>query len=364
MIATTLAYISASLAKIGIIGAASAYAISLPVSSMDKIARYIPPIEVKGVYATAYTAGAEQLRDRLIQLIDRTELNSIVIDIKDASGRIFFDTSIELADEIGAEEIRIPDLKELIDQLHEKNIYVIARIVVMQDPHLAKSRGDLALIGTTGALWRDWRGQAWVDPTREEVWQYNIDLAKEAITLGFDEINFDYIRFPSDGPVTEIPYTKQEKNEVMKQFYDFLGKELLYQPAFTSADLFGMTLWRDDGMNIGQRFADAAPNFDFIMPMVYPSHYPDGFEGFANPAEHPYEIIYKSLIRAEKIDGYDPTRHARIRPWLQDFDLGAVYTPELINAQKQATVDSGGIGWILWNAANRYTEGGLATSNN
>jgi hypothetical protein len=147
----------------------------------------------------------------------------------------------------------------------------------------------------------------------------------------------------------------------MRQFFAYLDKQLRFEPAWISIDLFGMTLWRDDGLGIGQRFEDAAPYVDYICPMVYPSHYPAGFEGFANPATHPYEIVYNSLIKAEEVLA---NSRAKLRPWLQDFDLGAIYTPEMVRKQKQATYDAGIEGWMLWNTSNVYTQGGLELATN
>ena len=320
-------------------------------------------IENKGIYLTAYTAGTKSRRQELVELIKNTELNSIVIDIKDYSGRIFFDTNISLADEIGSEDVRIPDLAGWLKELKKEGIYAIARIVVFQDPYLAEKLPAIALKSKSGGIWRDWKGLSWVDPTEKLVWDYNLDLAKEAAKLGFDEINFDYIRFPSDGDIKQIVYanladsTPEGKSKVMAEFYKYVDKTLTFYPVLTSADLFGMVLWRSDGLNIGQRLEDAAPYFDFISPMVYPSHYPSGFEGFANPAEHPYEIVYRTLVRANDLP--DTPYRAKIRPWLQAFDLGAVYTPEMVILQKQATYDANGFGWLLWNASNRYTSGGL-----
>jgi len=205
---------------------------------------------------------------------------------------------------------------------------------------------------------------SWVDPTQKFIWDYNLDLAKEAVKIGFDEINFDYIRFPSDGDIKQIVYANldnsEDKSRAMREFYRYTALTLSFYPVITSADLFGMTLWRFDGLNIGQRYEDAAPYFDYISPMVYPSHYPAGFEGFNNPAQYPYEIIYRSLMRVkDKI----PHNQAKIRPWLQDFDLGADYTPEMIKLEKKATNDANGFGWLLWNASNRYTIAGLEQSN-
>ena len=336
--------------------------LSLGEPTYEVLTKTQPPA-VKGIYLTAYTAGDKVRRQQLVELINQTELNAVVIDIKDYSGRIFFDTNIVLANQIGAEDVRIPDLKNWLAELKKQGIYTIARITVFQDPYLAQQLPEIALKAKSGGLWHDWKGLAWVDPTQKLVWDYNIDLAKEAVKLGFAEVNFDYIRFPSDGDIKQIVYanldnaTFEAKSKVMADFYQYLDESLIFYPVITSADLFGMVLWRSDGLNIGQRFEDAAPHFDYIAPMVYPSHYPSGFEGFANPAEHPYEVIYRSLIRGEKT--LKQANRAKLRPWLQAFDLGAVYTPEMIRLQKQATDDAKGEGWMLWNASNRYTAGGL-----
>ncbi len=324
-------------------------------------------IENKAIYITAYTAGNKARRQDLVNLIKETELNSIVIDIKDYSGLIFFNTGIELAKEIKAENIRIPDLKEWLTELKKEGVYTIARITIFQDPYLAEKKPEIALKSKEGGIWRDYKGLAWVDPTHKIVWKYNLDLAKEAVKIGFDEVNFDYIRFPSDGNIRQIVYADLQdessfgKSEVMAEFYKYINEALRFEPVITSADLFGMVMWRSDGLNIGQRLEDALHNFDYVCPMVYPSHYPKGFEGFANPAEHPYEIIYRSLIKPSEILA---NSRAKIRPWLQAFNLGAVYTPEMIRKQIQATYDGGGYGWILWNASNRYTVGGLEKAEN
>ena len=317
-------------------------------------------IESKGIYMTAYTAGWKERRTELVNLVKETELNSIVIDIKDYSGLVFFDTNVPLVNEIDAEDIRIPDLEDWLAELKKDGIYSIARLTVMQDPYLAEKMPEIALRSDEGGLWKDYKGLSWVDPTQRLVWEYNLDIAKEAVRIGFDEVNFDYIRFPSDGSIKHIVYANldnREKYEVMAEFYKYVASEMDFYPIRTSADLFGMVLWRNNGLNIGQRYHDASPYFDYICPMIYPSHFPSGFLGFDNPADHPYEIIYESLM---KIDEEDRNVRAKLRPWLQDFDIGAVYTPKMIKLQKQATYDADGYGWLLWNASNRYTVGGLA----
>ena len=314
----------------------------------------------KGIYSTFRTAGSLRI-DELLDLIERTELNTIVIDIKDCGGRIGFDTNNELINKIGSEKVYIKNIKELIDKFHKKGIYVIARIVVFEDNYLPREKPDLALKTRNNNLWQDFRGLTWLDPASKEVWDYNIALAKEAIKVGFDEINLDYIRFPSDGNISNIVYPfwdgKTSKQEVIRQFFEYFSQEI--RPlAFISADLFGLTLTVNTDMNIGQWLEYAAPYFDYICPMVYPSHYPSTFEGFANPAEHPYEIIYKALIIGkERLDAISSS--AKLRPWLQDFDLGANYHAGMIRLQKQAVYDANVYGWLLWNPRNVYTEEAL-----
>ena len=318
---------------------------------LAKEQRYPPYI--KGVYLTSWTAGNAQKMAHFLELIRKTELNAVVIDIKEVDGVVVFDTII-------------PNLKEIIEKLHQENIYVIARIVVFKDKLLPKIKPELALKNKWGGLWRDWAGKTWLDPASKEVWDYHIEIAKEAVKIGFDEINFDYIRFPSDGNISTIVYPvwdeKLSKPEVIREFFKYINEQLKPTNVFLSADLFGLTLWNEESfdMNIGQILEYALPYFDFICPMVYPSHYPEGFEGYKNPAAHPYEIIKLNLEKG-KIRMFDTK--AKLRPWLQDFDLGAIYNKKMIELQKQAVYDTDSYGWLLWNPASRYTEEALETAN-
>ncbi|OGH87097.1 MAG: hypothetical protein A2206_03255, partial [Candidatus Magasanikbacteria bacterium RIFOXYA1_FULL_40_8] len=243
---------------------------------------------IKGVYLTAYSAGSEKKMAEIIDLIDRTELNAVVIDIKDYTGKVLYDSEVELANELGLENNITGDLKELIVSLHEHNIYAIARQTVFQDPILARKKPEWALKNINGGLWYDYKGLAWVDPSIREVWDYNLAITKEAIAMGFDEINFDYVRFPSDGPMSALKYNNGdlEKYEVMGQFYEYLDEELDKYPVKISLDLFGFVMEKtgEDDMNIGQRLEDALDEVNAICPMMYPSHYPSGHLGLANPA--------------------------------------------------------------------------------
>lgn len=321
------------------------------------------PFYAKGVYITFRTAASQRI-DEIIDLIKKTELNAAVIDIKDVTGRIPFDTDNEIINEVGSEKIFIKDMKGLIKKFHNEGIYTIARIAVFEDDYLPRERPDLALKRVGGGLWQDNKGLTWLDPASQEVWDYTLGLAKEAIKNGFDEINLDYIRFPSDGNIGNIIYPfwdyKTPKTEIIRQFFEYFSQRIRALGVPISADLFGLTLTSTNDLNIGQWLEYAAPYFDYICPMVYPSHYPPTFLGFENPAAHPYEVIYDGLTTGnERLASVSASKKAKLRPWLQDFDMGANYDARMIQLEKKAVYDAGGFGWVLWNPKNVYTEDGL-----
>ena len=321
------------------------------------------PKPVKGIYMTSWVAGTKDWRQRMVKLIEETELNSIVIDIKDYSGHISFEVSDPVLKETGAVENRIPDIREFIEILHGKNIYAIARISVFQDAYLAKKRPDLAVKRKDGRVWKDYKGIAWLNPVSREVWDYTIKVSKEAEVVGFDELNFDYIRYPSDGNMKDIvlPYADGAKNkaESMRVFFAYLEKELRPLKIPLSADMFGFVTTHTDDLNIGQILEYAEPYFDYISPMVYPSHYPPNYDGFKNPADHPYEVIYHAMVSSSERLLAATSSPSKLRPWLQDFDLGATYTAEMIRKEKQAVYDVGLDSWLLWDPAYKYTRGAL-----
>lgn len=342
-------------------------------SSEDLVESFTPtyvktPDQVKGIYMTSWVASRKDLRDELVRLVNETELNTIVIDIKDYTGKLTFPINNPELKKHGSEQIRAKDLPEFIEYLHQKGIYVVARLAVFQDEYFVKYRPDLAVKNLAGtAVWEDRKGISWIDPGSKEYWDYIFLIAEESHKLGFDEINFDYIRFPSDGNMKDISYpfsTTTPRTVVLENFFKYIDDKLsIYPELKTSADLFGMVTNATGDMGIGQLLEIALPYFDYIMPMVYPSHYPPNFQGYKNPAEYPYEIIHfsmKSAVdRSEVFASTTGKTVAEMRPWLQDFDLGADYGPAEVRAQINATYDVGLDSWILWSASNKYTGSAL-----
>ena len=304
------------------------------------------PDEVRGIYWTAVTARSAR-GDELLEYMKETGLNTVVIDAQLDDGTI----------------VDIEEFVPMLSELAEANIYRIARIAVMRNGEMARIWPNVALRTAGGGYWYDSIGSIWVDPAAPIVAQEVIELGEALYELGFDEIQYDYVRFASDGAVNAIVYPVydgiESKVDVMQRFFKTVGGAMQEKGIPVSFDLFGMTYWSYNDYNIGQRLVDVLPYADYISPMVYPSHYPDGFKGLANPAEHPYEIVKMSLDEGLRLTRglcacSDEELAARSRPWLQDFDIGAVYTAELIEAQIQAARDAGASGWILWNARNVY----------
>jgi len=318
------------------------------------------PEVVKAIYLSGWVAGTKSIRDKLVKIIDETELNAVVIDIKDSTGRISFEIDDPLIEEIGSVENRIANIRELTNLLHQKDIYIIGRISVFQDPFLSKLKPEWSIKRLSdGEVWKDKKGLSFLDPMNQNVRDYTTAIALGSYHLGFDEINFDYIRYPSDGNMKDINYDLKEGETRADNIEDFFVnlsskmKEIENIPI--SADLFGLTTEVIDDMGIGQVWEKAIPHFDYICPMVYPSHYPASYNNFANPALYPYEVITRSLDSAIKKTEAIGQNISKIRPWLQDFDLGAVYTKELVKEQIKATNDLGLSSWMLWDPSNKYT---------
>ncbi len=342
-----------------------------------------PPEIIKAIYATGWTAGSAKGLSQLIDLIKKTELNAIVIDIKDYSGELSYPTDIEAVEKYGKGlEIKISKPNAMIKKLHGEGIYVIARETIFQDPILAKARLDLALTSSsTGKQWKDPKGVTYVDPAGKETWDYNLLIAKDALARGFDEVNFDYIRFPSDGNLSDIKYPfwdgKTLKRYVIRDFFKYVRQSL--PDAKISADLFGLTTVNYGDVGIGQNIEDAFNYFNAIAPMVYPSHYNKGFNGHQNPALYPYDVVYTSILEANKrLEQYKLkaenststekylVKKPQLRPWLQAFNLGATYDAAKVRAQINAAYNAATgtpMGWMLWDPSNVYIKAALNSKN-
>jgi len=339
-----------------------------------------PPKIIRAVYLTAWSAGSSKAIDAVITRAKDSEINAVVIDIKDHTGIISYETDIQEINEIGAWESRIKDVNGVIKKLHEAGIYVIARITVFQDPEYTKAHPEEAVQSISRqAPWKDYKGLSFIDVSSKPFWDYIVTLAKISYSdFGFDELNFDYIRYPSDGPMQDAVFVNPRKAETLETFFTYLHDELSPTGAVLSADLFGMTATNEDDLNIGQVLERALPYFDYIAPMVYPSHYPKQFNGWANPNAYAYEVVHFSMARAVErtiatttsvlsftgtpIASTTPQQYTKpvydklkLRPWLQDFDYGGDYGPEEVRAQIQATYDAGLTSWMLWSPSNRYT---------
>ena len=418
-------------------------------------------VKVKGIYVTGPMAGTSGMDD-LIALVDETELNTLVIDIKNDDGRITYDMQIPQVQEIGASKAYVEDMPALVQKCKEKGIYLIARVVAFKDPYLAEQKPEWSLHKADGSVFYDKSGLAWVNPYKKEVWDYLVEIGKEAGRIGFDEVQYDYIRFSTDSGMKQVDfgeYADVPKEEAISAFSRYACEELHKEGIRVSADVYGVVIdSKLDAQIVGQDYVEMASCFDAISPMVYPSHYGPYNYNIPIPDADPYGTVLAAMqsskrvlagfdmetARSGKLKDADPgesaaqvsgngtvsaaedqavssnsaesentggevaegtlssnqisentaetTRKisvngqmmeekeailadtkqlddmpgitASVRPWLQDFTATWVsghieYGPEQIRQQIQAVYDAGYEEWILWNAANRYTEGGL-----
>jgi hypothetical protein len=327
-------------------------------------------------------------------MIDETEANAIVIDVKDDTGRVAYDSQDPTVVETGSIEVRISDLDEFIKELHSKGIYVIARVAVFQDPYLAPKWPDEAVQSSaTGGVWKDRKGLSWIDASSTKYHHYIAALAKDAYSRGFDEINFDYVRFPTDGAVSSMTFPRsgdKDRADVIEAFFTYINDEMDKAGIPASADVFGLVTSAQDDMGIGQILEVALEHFDFVCPMVYPSHFADGSYGYSDPNAFPGEIITESMGRAihraeamavevvtatstQTVGTTTTTIKAtykadsakaaalkdKLRPWLQDFDYGDDYSAADVRAQIDASEKLGLDSWYLWDPSVVYTREAL-----
>lgn len=405
-------------------------------------------MKVRGIYVSGPMAGNAGM-DKLIELVDETELNALVIDIKNDDGYLTCDLNVPFAEQIGAEKHYIKDVPALVQKCKEKGIYLIARIVAFKDPVLARAVPELSLHKTDGSIFYDKSGLAWVDPYRTEVWDYLVSVGAAAVQIGFDEVQFDYVRFSTDSGMKQVDFSGsaegRTKTEAITGFTEYASERLRGMGAAVSADVYGVVIdSRVDQEIVGQDYAELCRSLDAISPMVYPSHYGPYNYNIPIPDAQPYDTVLAAMqasrkvlagldpktglraaadgtkkddvsgndaadgnaevveavsgngaggntMAAEAVSGNDaagsvgvsensvPTVmsdeeiaalepedgvRASVRPWLQDFTATWVkghipYGAAEIRAQIQAVYDAGYEEWILWNAANRYTEEGL-----
>ncbi len=326
--------------------------------------------KVQGIYVTAPTAGTDYMND-LIELVETTEINAMVIDIKDDHGKISYRMESATANEIGATTNTISDMETLVQLLRGKGIYLIARIVAFKDPYLAEQRQDLAVKNKDGSLFRDNNGEGWVNPYYKDVWDYLVEIATESASMGFDEIQFDYIRFSTGIGISNADFGEvakdKSKEEIITEFTKYAYEKISPLGVFVSADVYGTIISSSvDAGLVGQNYVEMAKYLDYICPMIYPSHFTEGNYGIKHPDLEPYNIIRKVLTASqEKLNMIEPGEHrAIVRPWLQDFTATWIenyqnYGAEELREQIEGVYSVGYDEWLLWNASCRYSEEGL-----
>ena len=325
----------------------------------------IPPVKVKGIYVTGPAAGSERM-EQLIDLVSSTELNTMVIDVKNDEGNLTYKMEVPASANLEAGIRYVKDMPALVERLHQQGIYVIARIVCFKDPVLAAARPELALRLPDGKAVMDANGLAWVNPYKEEVWDYLCTLAECAARDGFDEIQFDYVRFPIGNDANAADYgvdmSTYPREAGLTDFFDYASKRLHEKQIIFGADLFGTIIGSDvDRDRTGQNYLSIAEHTDAICPMIYPSHYANGTFGMNVPDQYPYETIANALQLSKEELGETDSPKGVVRPWLQCFnaiwvDGHITYGSKEVHDQIQAVYDAGYEEWFLWHASNHYEQ--------
>lgn len=320
--------------------------------------RFIP----KALYLSSFGASSGKIMGNAKRLIHSTEINALVIDIKMDRGQIAFKTANPVANKIGAQEIILfKDMKKFVADLHNEHIYVIARIVSFKDTPFITAYPQWGVKKSDGTLFKDKEGLYWIDASQKDAHKYIIDIAAETASMGFDEIQFDYVRFPDrKGIQFSVENTQANRVKAISGFLEAARTRLTPYNVFISADIFGYVGWHDADIEIGQRVDALAPYVDYLSPMLYPSGFNAGIPGYPNPVKANYEIVKHSLDKSLTKSGNSALCY---RPWLQAFKDYAfdrrVYGEKEIRDQIRASEDFGSCGWILWNPRNVYTGAGL-----
>jgi hypothetical protein len=320
----------------------------------------VRPAPSRGIYLNAWAAGSTRKLARLIDLAHRTEINTFVIDVKEV-GEISYTSRVPLAVDVAASRRYIRDPAGVLDRVTAAGVHPVARIVVFRDTILARARPDLAVQHENGGIWTDRHGKPWVDTYNRDVWDYNIAIAREAVELGFREIQWDYVRFP-DSPASWLAtavWPAQEgrtRAQGVREFLLYAREQLSDLDVPITADVFGLTTSAADDMGIGQNWESMADAVDVLLPMVYPSHYAPGSYGLESPNAEPYAVVRRALGDAVARSSEIPCA-AAIQPWLQAFTLGPPrYTSAHIREQVRAVQDAGLQEWVLWHPGSDYPE--------
>lgn len=347
---------------------------------------------VRGIYVSAGAMNSPKVRARLLDIINTTRINALVIDVKDSSGYVFLPITTE--EYKFTETPYSQNAQQFIKDMKARGVYLSARIVVFQDPLVVKKFPEYALKNKDGSIWRDRKGMAFLDPQNKKVWDHTVHLSLQTAEFGFDEINYDYIRYPSDGKISDIAYRIPEgktKSDMVEIFFKYLHDEVKVKHGiYMSADIFGDAVRIKGDPGIGQTFEKTLPYFDAVAPMVYPSHFSPGSYGMKNPDTAPKEIMQgiardthrrfdnwcnvtyplsipvdgTNITKEEKQKIADETTQRKVhcsmwknRPWIQDFSLHSVYGVAEVKAQIDALESAGVTSWLVWNPSSRYTVG-------
>lgn len=323
---------------------------------------YLKKFHPKALYLSGYGATNKKIMQNARQLIHTTQLNALVIDVKMDRGEITYPSSSPIAKEIRAlKTVCFPNLEQFIKELKQEGIYTIARIVCFKDTPFVRTYPQLGIKISDGTLYKDREGSYWIDPSQKKAWEYILMIAEESAKAGFDEIQFDYVRFPDKkGLSFSVKNTQSERVRIITEFLEYARSRLTSYNVFTSADIFGYICWNDADLGIGQHIDYMAPYVDYISPMLYPSGFHVGIPGYTNPVRANYQIVKHSLDKALEKSGGSPLSY---RPWLQAFKDYAFdrryYGAKEISEQIRASEDFGSSGWMLWNARNKYSADGI-----
>lgn len=331
------------------------------------------PVKVKGLYISGYMAGSPAF-EKILDNIQGTEINAVIIDVKNDAGEITFAMDdAATVNEIQSSKKHIKDIRTLMKELKSRGLYTIARVVAFRDPYLAEQKPEWSLKNKDGSLHRDKNGLAWVNPYKKEVWDYLVEVGTQASNVGFDEVQFDYIRFSTDDSMKNVVFDEADtkgrsKTDIITEFIDYAYEKLSAENVYVSADVFGTIIGsKVDADRVGQDYSAMACHLDYICPMIYPSHYGNGNFGIDHPDMEPYRTISGALkMSRNDLDRSEGEHQAIVRPWLQDFTAAYLknyipYGAKEVRDEIQAVYDAGYDEWILWNASNKYTWGALKT---